>query len=198
MAAGAIAADLQELHSGMGQNGRPHPGVAGHVGHLGRDGQRPAVLAGDRRREPHSPHQVFQVARFRVQTERQGLDRERPFPDGLLDARLAGRLLFRPEDVCRRPTRNDPGKAFFRRQLPLLIDDPQRAVHHLHAVLPQNAFDRIGIADIKMRLEGDPHVGDLGRRRDIRLGWSGDGLDLPGRIGRIDLFGFDDDLGPDG
>lgn len=72
------------------------------------------------------------------------------------------------------------------------------AVHHLHPVLPQNAFDCIGIADIKMRLEGDPHVGDLGRRRDIRLGWFGDGLNLAGRIGRIDLFRFDDDLGPAG
>ena len=183
MAAGVVAADLQELHAGMGQqvgHTQEWQGTSVILAAMGNG--RPYLRAiADENRIPRT--RSSRSLGLRVQAERQGLDRQRSFPDRLLDARLAGRILLRTEDVRQRPARNDPGEAFLRRQLPLLIDDPQRAVHHLHAVLAENAFDRVGVTDVEMRLEGDPHVGDLGRRRDIRLGWSGDGLDLPGRIG---------------
>ena len=195
--AGAIAAELQELDAGMRQQRRPDPGVAGNIGHLAGNRQRPAILPGQLRRDAESAHQILEIVRLRMQGEGQRMEGDGALADRLLDAHLAGRILPRPEHMGERPAGQRPGEPLFRRPAVRGLDDLERAVHHRLAVFPEHVLDRLGVADVEMGLEDHPDMfvfhGHL-HDRVAGLGERGGGMDIDlgeQRVGqrRIRLFG---------
>ncbi len=76
---------MEELNAGAAQDGRQDPRVAGHVGHFGVAWQIEVGVQTDLRRVLESANQVFQLQKFGLNGEGQGVCHKPAVPEGFLD-----------------------------------------------------------------------------------------------------------------
>ena len=162
MGAALIAAQMEETHSCMGQDRGRHARMRGHVGHLGRRRQRLSGQAGQVHGIAQAARQVFQVERFGVRGESQGVRHQSSLPHGSQEPVTAFGRLSGPQDLGHGPASQGPGELLVRRQRTALIDEFQSLVGHGRPIALHHPAGEVGVADIEVRLGNDDHFFEFG------------------------------------